>query len=69
MATNPTPSNDTEINGMRMTAKQADTARAFARARYDVVGSALGAIILRTRSARAEIQVAEDGQVIPWNAL
>ena len=69
MATNPTSIKDTEINGVRMTAKQADTARAFARARYDVVGSALGAIILRTRSGRAEIQVAEDGQVIPWNAL
>lgn len=59
---------DTEINGVRMTAAQAETARAFERGGYRVVGFTLGAIVLRTRSELARVLVGPDGDVIPWYA-
>ena len=59
---------DHEVNGVRMTRAQAETAYAFELSGYRVVGFTLGAIILRTRSARARVLVAPDGDVIPWYA-
>jgi len=63
MATNLTH----EINGVRMTAAQADTACAFERGGYRLAGWCDTAITLRTRSERAEVLVAPDGRVIPWH--
>jgi hypothetical protein len=51
MATTLIPIKDAEINGVRMTAAQANIALAFARAGYAVTGFAGGAIVLRSRMA------------------
>ncbi len=55
-----------EINGWRMTAQQAATARVWARAGYTVSGQSLGSISLRGRHKEGGwhwVEVNEDGRV------